>query len=87
MGVSILAAVLEAVGTELTAAVWIVESVLGTLERETSFKSDECTRAARARQRQNAFDYVLAMTTNSLLVIRHGSNGFHLVSRVKRDTK
>ena len=75
-----MAAVLEAVGAELAAAVWIVFYPRGTLDREAFFKSEECARAARARQRQNTFDDVLAMTTKSLLVVRHGSNGLHLVS-------
>ena len=80
VGVSISSTVFKAVGTELTAAVRIVLSPLGTLECETSSESNECARAARARQRQNTFDDVLAMATKSLLVVRHGSNGLHLVS-------
>ena len=80
-------AVFEAVGAELTAAVQIAFHKCGTLERETSFKSNECARAARARQSQNAFDYVLAMATNSLLVIRQSSNNFYLCKVKHSETK
>ena len=78
MGVSISSTVLEAVGAELAAAVRIALYPRGTLECKTSIKSEECAGAARARQRQNAFDHVLAMTTNSFLVVRHSSNDFRL---------